>query len=157
VQIFVVHKSAKMFIEEAPQRDGARPSKFSAENYASSERNILALDTAAETASRFWTIGRRDFTQNSFTFYFSVRVLFVCVFVNMFYNWFSVWTFLFYFFCRFCFRCENLVAAVHTSFFINTVRQTEIAAFFIFHDSHILERVVRPAITGVPARITHSN
>jgi hypothetical protein len=37
------------------------------------------------------------------------------------------------------------------------VREAEIAALFILYDIHILERVVRPAVSRVTARMAHSN
>jgi hypothetical protein len=50
-----------------------------------------------------------------------------------------------------------LLATIHTRRFIQAMRKAEIAALLILHDIHIFERVVRPAIRRVTARMAHSN
>ena len=52
---------------------------------------------------------------------------------------------------------ENLLAAIHTRRLVEAMWEAEITALFILHDGDVLERMMRPAIAGVTARIAHAN
>ena len=54
-------------------------------------------------------------------------------------------------------RRENLLAAVHPRRFVETVRETKIAALRVPHRLDGFKRVMRPAVAGVAFGVAHAN
>jgi hypothetical protein len=84
-------------------------------------------------------------------------MIFVCVFVNVWCDWFSVWALHFWLYRFYLTRSGYLLPAIHPRHLIDTVWEAEITTLFIGHNTRSDERVVRSAIARMTPGVAHSN
>ena len=130
----------------------ARPRKRGHVDYC-----IEKLGTASETAASLRTSANSYLSGNSFrALRFRVCMLYMRMIVRMLFCRLRIRTFRFHLLGAGLLRRRDLAAAVHARRLIETMRETEITAFFVLHGFDALEGVVRPAITGVAASMAHA-
>lgn len=77
--------------------------------------------------------------------------------MSVLFRWFSRSTFHFMLVFSFDFWREDLLAAIHASGLVDMMRETQVARFFILKDIYRFERVMRPAVPGMTARMAHAD
>ena len=84
-------------------------------------------------------------------------MFFARMLVDMLRRRLRVRTFFLQFKCALRFGGENVFAAVHARHLVEMVREAEVAALCVLHDSRAFERVMRPAIAGMTLRMAHAD